>query len=168
MRTILRVIDSVSEWTGKIARWFWVVVVLVMTYEVIMRYAFTAPTMWAYETSMMIGATTYALAFAYTHRHRAHVRVDVLYTHLSPRGKAIIDVSGFLLFFFPFLSMLIYASVTGLWFSWSIGERLIESYWYPPAYPIRTVMFVGASLFFLQGAAQFTRDFYLLIRNKPL
>ena len=167
MRTVLRVIDSVSEWTGRIARWFWVVVVLVMTYEVIMRYAFTAPTMWAYETSMMIGATTYALAFAYTHRHRAHVRVDVLYTHLSPRGKAIIDVAGALLLFFPLIILLADKSIDFAWRAWVINEKSVETYWYPPIAPVRTALALGLCLFVLQGGAQFFRDLYLLMRNKP-
>lgn len=168
MRTVIRTIDSISEHTGKTIRWVAVLLVAVVVYEVMARYVFNAPTIWAYETITMLLCTIGVLGWSYTHRRHGHVRVDVFYTRLSPRGKAIIDVGGFLLFFFPFLSMLVYASATGLWFSWSIGERLIESYWYPPAYPIRTVMLVGASLFFLQGVAQFTRDLYLLIRNKPL
>ena len=168
MRNIVRVIDSISEYSGMVVRWACLALVLVLCFEVSARYVFNAPTMWSFETASMLGGTIAVLGWSYTHKHGGHVRVDVFYTRLSPRGRAIIDVVGFLLFFFPFLSILIYASGTGAWFSWSIGERLIEAYWYPPAYPIRTVMFVGASLFFLQGVAQFTRDFYLLIRNKPL
>ena len=166
MRTILRVIDSISEWVGKVARWFWVVVVLVMTYEVIMRYIFTAPTMWAYETSMMLGAITYALAFCYTHRHRAHVRVDVLYMRLSPRGRAIIDVIGALLLFFPLIILLTDISIDWAWRAWEINEKSVETYWYPPIAPVRTALAVGLILFLLQGGAQFFRDLYLLIRNK--
>jgi len=167
MRAILRVIDSISEWTGKIARWFWVVVVLVMTYEVTMRYGFNAPTMWAYETSMMVGAATYALAFCYTHKHRAHVRVDVLYMRLSPRGRAIIDITGGLLLFFPLIIVLADMSVDVAWRAWLINEKSVETYWYPPIAPVRTVLAIGLILFLLQGGAQFFRDLYLLIRNKP-
>ena len=167
MRTILRVIDSTSEWVGKVARWFWVAVVLVMTCEVIMRYVFNSPTMWAYETSMMIGAVAYALAFCYTHKHRAHVRVDVLYMRLSPRGRAIIDVIGALLLFFPLIILLADMSIDFAWRAWVINEKSVETYWYPPIAPVRTVLAIGLSLFLLQGGAQFFRDSYLLIRNKP-
>jgi TRAP-type mannitol/chloroaromatic compound transport system permease small subunit len=114
----------------------------------------------------MLLATISALGWAYTHRHDGHVRVDVFYAYLSPRGRAIIDFGGYLVFFFPLLIILVYASARGAWFSWSIGERSIEGYWYPPVYPIRTVMFLGVSLFALQGVAEFIRTLYLLIRNK--
>jgi TRAP-type mannitol/chloroaromatic compound transport system permease small subunit len=168
MRIIVRATDSISEWTGKIVRWACVALVLALCYEVIARYVFNAPTIWAHETSCMLGGTIVALGWAYTHRHHGHVRVDVLYTHLSPRGKAIIDVFCALFLLFPLLAILIYTAADFMWVAWLKGEVLIESYWYPPSGPIRTVMLLGLSLFALQGAAQFIRDFYLLIRNKPL
>ncbi|TET67274.1 MAG: TRAP transporter small permease subunit [Dehalococcoidia bacterium] len=167
MRTIIKTIESISEFMGKTTRWVCVGLVAVVVYEVTARYVFNAPTIWAFEMVGMLLCTIGALGWAYTHLHHGHVRVDVFYTHLSPRGRAIIDIGGYLIFFFPLLIMLVYTSATGAWFSYSIGERLIEGYWYPPAFPIRTVMFIGVSLFFLQGVAQFTRDLHQLIRNKP-
>ena len=168
MRKIVQVIDSVSEWTGKIVRWACVALVLVLIYEVTMRYVFGAPTIWAYETSMMLGATIAALGWAYTHRHHGHVRIDIFYGRLSTRWKAITDAFGALLFFFPLLFALTYAAVNKVKFSWLIKETLIESVWYPPATPIRIIVLIGFFLFALQGIAQFLRDFYLIIRNKPL
>ena len=143
------------------------VLVLVMVYEVGARYVFNAPTIWAYETAMMLGATIAVLAWPYTHRHHGHVRVDVIYTHLPPRGKAIIDVVCFSLLFFPLLFALICTAGTRARFAWSIGEVLDEGYWYPPATPIRIVIVLGLSLFALQGVAHFIRDLRFLIRNKP-
>ncbi len=168
MRIIVRAIDSISEWTGKTIRWACVALVLVLVYEVTARYVFNAPTIWAHETSCMLGGTIVALGWAYTHRHHGHVRVDVLYMHLSPRGKAIVDVlcASFLLF--PLLAILIYMAADFMWVAWLRGEVLIESYWYPPSGPIRTVTLLGLCLFAFQGVAQFIRDLYLLIRNKAL
>ncbi len=103
MRSIIRVIDSISEWTGKTVRWVCLVLVVVVVYEVTARFVFNAPTLWAFETICMLLCTIGALGWAYTHRHHGHVRVDVLYTLLSPRGRAIIDVGGYLIFFFPLL-----------------------------------------------------------------
>jgi len=116
----------------------------------------------------MLGGTIVALGWSYTHRHHGHVRVDVFYARLSPKGKAITDIICALLLFFPLLVILAYTAASWMWDSWSMNEVLIESYWYPPAGPIRTIMFLGLSLFALQGVAQFIRDLYLLRRNKPL
>lgn len=167
MRTILKTIDAISDWTGRSARWLTALLVLVISYEVIMRYLFRAPTMWAYETAIMLGATTYALAWSYVHRHRSHVRVDVFYMRLPPRGRATIDVIGNLLLFFPLIFVLINTSIGWAWRAWLINEKSVETYWYPPVAPVRTLVALGLCLFALQGVAQFTRDLYLLIRNKP-
>ena len=168
MRAILRVIDAISEWTGKAISWLAVALVMVIVYEVVMRYVFNSPTMWAYETSVMLGGTVYVMGWAYVHRHHGHVRVDVLYSRFSPRRKAIIDVICALLFLFPLLIVLLDASASFMRHAWSVNERLIVTYWMPPAAPFRTIVMIGLSLFALQSVAQFIRDLSLLIRNKPL
>ncbi len=167
MRTILRVVDSISEWTGKTACWLALFLVLVMTYGIIMRYVFRMPLMWAYESSIMMGAAIYALGWSYTLKHHGHVRIDVFYTRLSARGKAIIDVVGALVFLFPLFFILIQFATVWAWRAWEINEKIIESYWYPPAAPIRTVIVIGFIFFALQAVAELIRNLYLLIRNKP-
>jgi TRAP-type mannitol/chloroaromatic compound transport system permease small subunit len=168
MRAVVRVIDSISEYTGMAVRWVCLALVLVLCFEVTSRYFFNAPTAWASDTSSMMGGAIAALGWAYTHRHGGHVRVDVFYSHLSPRGQAILDVTLSLLFFFPLLLALAYVSWDRMWFSWEMGEVLNRSNWYPITGPIRTVVVLGLSLFALQGVAQFIRDLYRLTRNKQL
>lgn len=167
MRIILTVIDSISEYTGRVASLFCIVLVIVLCYEITARYLFNAPTMWAGQISCMLGLAIVALGFSYTHRHHGHIRVDVLYTRFSPRGRAIIDVVCGLLLFSPLIVMLTYVAAERLWLSWSMDEKMVLTYWYPPAAPIRAVFFLGLCVFTLQGWAQLTRDLYLLIRNKP-
>jgi len=168
MRTIVRVIDAISEYTGKIVRWACLALVLVLCYEVTARYVFNAPTSWASETSSMMGGTIAVLGWSYTHRHGGHVRVDVFYSHLPPRGQAILDIALSLLFFFPLLFFLAYIAWDRMWFSWSMGEVMARGNWYPPVGPIRTVVVLGLCLFALQGVAQFIRDLYRLTRNKQI
>jgi len=168
MRTILGIIDSISEWTGKATSWLIAALVLVMVYEVIMRYAFNSPTVWAYETSVMLGGTIYVLGWAFVHRHHAHVRVDVFYARFSPRGKVITDIICALLFLFPLLIILLDVSASFTWHAWVKKERLIETYWMPPAAPFRTIVMMGLSLLALQSVAQFIRDLSLLRRKKSL
>ena len=166
MRPILQVVDSISHWTGSSGKWLCLALVLVATYGVIMRYAFNAPTIWGYETCMMLGGAIYLLGWPYAHLHKSHVRVDVLYTRLSQRGTAISDVICAAIFFFPLMAILIKTSVWWAWRAWSIGEIMIEAHWYPPAAPFRTAVAVGICLFALQGTAQFIRDLCFVIRRE--
>lgn len=167
MRTIVRFIDSVSGYAGGLAKWFCYVLILVIVYDVTMRYLFSAPTMWAFETAMMLGGSLYGLAFAYTHRYHGHVRVDVLYVRLSSRTKAIIDIIGTLFLFFPLLGFLINTSFAMTWRAWAVGETSDITYWYPPLAPFRTMVLIGFCLLALQTMAQFIRDLYAL-RGKEL
>jgi TRAP-type mannitol/chloroaromatic compound transport system permease small subunit len=168
MRTAVKTIESISEWSGKVMRWACVVLILVLCFEVTARYVFDAPTMWAYEVGTMLGTTIVAMGWAYTHWRHGHVRIDIFYARLSPRGKALIDVICSLVLFFPLLIILMYNATDHVWFAWTKGETLGESYWYPPAFPIRTVLLLGLMLFFLQGIAQFIRDLFVLLRKELL
>jgi TRAP-type mannitol/chloroaromatic compound transport system permease small subunit len=166
MRKVLRAIDNTTEWTGRTFRWGLVALVLIVTYEVTARFVFGAPTKWSYETDMMLSGTIYAMAWAYAVLHKNHVRIDVFYGRLSPRSKAIIDVIGTLVAFFPLIILFVYVSTITAWDSFVTGEVSWQSYWYPPFWPYRTLVALGFILLLLQGFAQFYRDFYLLVRNK--
>ena len=167
MKKILKVIDSISEYTGKIFSWACVALILILSYETMMRYVFDAPTNWAHLVGMMLGGTIIFMGWGYTHVHQKHLRIDVLYVKLAARKKAAIDVVFALIFLFPLLYVLINTSFSWMVKSWVTHEVRIESWWYPPAAPFRTVMVVGLCIFTFQCLAQFFRDVYLLVRNKP-
>jgi TRAP-type mannitol/chloroaromatic compound transport system permease small subunit len=105
---------------------------------------------------------------AYTHLHDGNVRVDAIYKHLSQRRKAIIDVVFFLLVLFPLFYLLLQTATSFALRSIATREVFAESFWYPPAYPFRTLIAVGLLLFVLQSIAKFIRDVHILIRNKRL
>lgn len=167
MRTVIRVIDSISEWVGKTARWFVVALVLVVTYGIIKRHVFNAPELWPYEVAIMLGAAVWILGLSYVHRYDGHVRVDVIYSRLSPRLRGIIDVIGSILSFFPIFILVVYVSANWAWDAWVTDERMAETGWYPPAAPLRTVVMLGFLFFALQGVPQFVRALHLLRRSKP-
>ncbi len=166
MRTILRSIDSISEWSGRTIKWLCVAVVLVMCYEVTLRYVFGAPTIWVFIVSRVLGCTIVVLGAAYTLLHNKHVRVDILYSRLSPRAKAIVDVICAIVFFFPLMYVLILTSADYMLFSLSTGQIIKWTPWYPPFAPLRAVILLGFCMLALQGMAQFIRDLNLAIRNK--
>lgn len=148
-------------------KWFMLGMIFFGVLEVTQRYVFNHPTMWGYELIIMLGAAMYPLTWACVHRRHGHVRVDVFYSRMSTRGKAIVDVVCGVLFFFPVILFLVYTSGVWMWHAWEIGEKSVETYWYPPIAPLRTAVFVGVVLFLVQGVAQFIRDAHLLVRGRP-
>jgi TRAP-type mannitol/chloroaromatic compound transport system permease small subunit len=168
LKKIVRRIDSISEWSGRIFSWLSLPLVLFMSYDVIMRYLFQAPTKWAYETTWMLYGALFILGGAYGLKHKLHVRVDILYNRWSPQTRAIFDLMVYILIFFPVFYILISHSIIYAYYSWQVWETSYISYWQPPVYPIKTVMVVGFVLFFLQGIAEFLRLAVLVFKGETL
>jgi TRAP-type mannitol/chloroaromatic compound transport system permease small subunit len=168
IKKIVQRIDSISEWSGRIFSWISLPLVLFMSYDVIMRYLFQAPTKWAYEMTWMLYGALFILGGAYGLKHKLHVRVDILYNRWSPRTQAIFDLMVYILIFFPVFYILISHSIIYAYYSWEVWETSYISYWQPPVYPIKTVMVVGFVLFALQGVAEFLRLAVLVFKGETL
>lgn len=166
MKSLIRVIERAVEWSGRTVRWFGVALILVVTYEVAMRYAFQLPSMWPYDMSVMLGASLAAIALSYAHLHLRHVKVDVLYNRFSERSQCVIRVVGHLLFFLPVAVPM--AIVSMLWAIESVktGEVMDLTGWYPPMAPLRIVIAYGFLLLLLQGLIHLYRDTYFLMKGR--
>lgn len=166
MKKLLRVIDSISDWQERLFGSLPTVLLLILVTKVVLRYVFRAPAMPLYESAMMAGGITLAMGWAVATRHNRHIRIDLLYVHMSPRVQAAIDTFGGLFLAIPLILLLAYTSVTNTVESWVIGERSAETSWYPPLAPFRTIVTIAFLTFFLQTVVTFIRDFYKLIRGK--
>lgn len=166
LRTLLTRIESVSESSGKIASWLVLILIGAVTYDVGMRYLFSAPTVWSYETSYMLGGSLMVLGGAYTLLHQGHVRVDIIYGKLSPKSKLIIDAALTLLVFFPLMFVFLYYSIDFAWTSLVNKEVSSIGVWRPIMWPFRWVLVIAIVLFLLQGIAWFIRNVSLLITRR--
>ena len=142
--------------------------VTVLTYEVIARHVFNAPTIWAHEMMMMVGCFTGATAVAYTLKVGGHLRIDLIYGKLSPnRGQPITDILGYIFLFTPTMVLVVGGGVVALLFAFQIDEVWTRSFWYFPTWPIKVVFLLGFCWLVFQGIAEFIKALYAL-RRKPL
>ena len=150
---VVRAIDGVSTATGWLAGWLIVPMTVAMSYEVVARYAFNAPTKWSYEVSYMLYGAQFMLAAAYTLLKGGHIRTDVFYERWSAKTRATIDALCYLLFFFPGLLCILYAGAVEARFAWEIGERSgLRIGSVPlPMYLLKGVIPLTAALLLLQG-----------------
>ncbi len=170
MRKILRVIDSVNERAVSISSWLVAALIVVILYEVVARYVFNAPTTWAFGSFRMLGGAIVVLGWAYAQWHNSHVRVDVFYIHFSPRKRALVDVIGTGLFFFPLFAVFIKFAGSSIWHTSLAFALGMTSYPGKPSVnlPYTAVILIGLCLFFLQFVARFVRDVYILTKGRPL
>lgn len=166
LKSFIYIVDLTSEWSGRVVSVLIPCMAAVLVFEVVARYAFNAPTAWAHETSIFMFGYCGALAGAYVLKYRAHVNVDVIYSRLSPRAKAIVDLITALIFFY-FIGLVIYkgweTAMTAL-----VMNYHSSSNWGPPMAHFRFVIPVAGFLLILQGMASWLRNLYFAIKNREL
>jgi TRAP-type mannitol/chloroaromatic compound transport system permease small subunit len=165
---LLKVIDAVSEWSGKLAAWMIIPMVGGVTYEVFARYGFDAPTIWAYDLTYMLYGSLFMLGAAYTLRKGGHIRTDFFYGNWSVRTKGLVDSIGYLFFFFPGMAFFLIAGWDAAAQSWRIRELAEATAWRPPIYPFKAVIPVSAFLLMLQGVPELVRSLYAALRGETL
>jgi TRAP-type mannitol/chloroaromatic compound transport system permease small subunit len=154
---LIRGIDVVSYWSGKVFAWLIVVLTFVVSIEVFKRYILNAPTAWIFDFNNMLYGTLFMLCGAYTLAAAGHVRADFIYIYLSPRAQAALDLVLYLLFFVPGILGLIYAGASFAADSWRIGEHSTVTAEGPPVYHFKTVIPVAGVLVMVQGLAEILR-----------
>ena len=162
----LRVIDSVSDCTGRIVGWIAVPMIAALIYEVFARYVFHRPTIWSYEITYMIYGTHFLLGAGYTLYAKGHIRIDLLYMKFPPRGRAFIDVVGYLIIFFPIMILMVFSSFDMAKDAYQIKEVSQFTPWQPVLWPFKSVICVGFLLLILQGLAEFIRSVITLVRGE--
>ncbi|MGQ0607024.1 MAG: TRAP transporter small permease subunit [Chloroflexota bacterium] len=165
---VVAFIDKVSEWTGRLFCWIIVPLMLGTTYEVLARYVFNAPTIWAYDLSYMLYGGHFMLGAGYTLLRGGHIRTDIFYQNWSPRTRATVDALLYLLFFFPGMAFYFWMGTQEAVQSWSIGERSDASPWRPLISPLKTAMPAGALLLIFQGISEFIKSAYLALKGRAL
>lgn len=164
MKSFLSTVNFVSEWSGKLFSYLWLVAVLVATQEVIRRYVFNAPTLWALELTILLCAAVYVMGGAYTLYHDKHIAVTIIYDRFPPRVRTILDLVTFP-FFCIFICSLAWSGAVLTLRAISIGEGT-GSAWNPPIWPIYLIITVGTSLLFLEGLTKFIKSISIVIGKR--
>src|SRR5690606_37431965 len=106
MPTIVRAIDTLNEYTGRVLAWLTLGTVLVCFLVVVLRYLFAIGSVCLQELYVWQHAIVFMLGAGYTLLHGGHVRVDILHARMSERRRAWIDLLGTIFFLMPWLVVL--------------------------------------------------------------
>lgn len=169
IKNIINSIDILNETIGRAASWLVLAMVLLICYDVTMRYSFHQGSVALQELEWHLFALIFLLGSAYTLKHNNHVRVDILYQsqYLSNKHRAMVNILGIILFLIPFCVLILITT-------WPFVEN---AYYYlegspdpgglPYRYLLKGSILVAFTLLILQGLAELLRNYLILTKQDP-
>ena len=154
--TLLGWAEKISEWANNVASLALLLMTLIVSFEVISRYFFNSPTIWAWDVNVQLMVLVLMLGLSEACRKDLHVRVDVLVANLSARMKAFLDILFAPVFLFIAV-MLVWSGWDYFSSSYSHLERA-STVFAPPLYPVKFFLPLGGALLILQGVLKLFRD----------
>ena len=152
---LARIIDGISEFTGKLCAWCLFLIGFFITYEVIMRYVFNAPTVWVDEISRVLQVWVVYLAAAYVLKHREMVTIEVILTNPNTIWRRLAETLAVVVLFI-FAGVACYYGYQ-IWLKATLAGHTTDTYLAPPKMITHAPVWVGSALLMLQGAVQLYR-----------
>lgn len=163
VRLYVRYVDAVNRVVGRFAMYMIFAMIGLLLYSSISK-TFFIPAIWTLEIAQFSMAAFYLLGGAYSMQLHSHVRMDLLYSRWSPKGKAFSDsITAFCLVFY--LVLLLYGGFSSTEYALQYKETSYSS-WAPYMAPIKIIMTVGVALMLLQAIAIFFKDLARVRGNK--
>jgi len=158
---ISNAIDTFNIKQGQVSALLAIPLLLVVSYEVVMRYLFNSPTIWGFEATTFLYGVHFILGLAYCDVLGGHVKVDIFTTRLPIKPQSVIGVLTNLVFFMPVMVLMTIASWRYAFASIVQGE-LNPTSWAPPVYPIKTLMAFGFTFLLIQGFSNLIHNIRVL------
>jgi TRAP-type mannitol/chloroaromatic compound transport system permease small subunit len=147
-------IDYVNQLLGKAASIMILLSCVVSALNALLRYGFDVSNNWPLELQWYLFAAAVMLGTSYTLKRNEHVRVDLIYSQLSDRGRLWVDLFGLVFFLMPACLLFAWLSWTTLFYpSWLVTEHSLNSGGLA-RYPIKFVVPFGFLMLSLQGVSE--------------
>ena len=159
-------IDKFSKWVGNVVCWILMPLIFAMTYEVLARKLFLAPTIWAYDISRFLYGALFMLGAAYALSKGVHIRADFLYRNFKTKNQGKIDFWLYLLFYFPGLLVFLYMTIGFVGESIQRGEKGMDTTWMPYMWPIKSCLLIGIIFLLIQGVSELFKSYWAATKGK--
>jgi TRAP-type mannitol/chloroaromatic compound transport system permease small subunit len=157
MEVWIRRIDILSKSIGHAFSWCVLILTASTCFEVFMRYVLNSPTVWAFDMSYMMYGALFMMSGAYAVSRNSHVRGDFIYRKWSNRTQAKVDLTLYVIFFFPAIFAMVFTGSQYAFESMRILESSVNSPAGVPVWPLKMVIFVTGVTLLIAGAAEVMR-----------
>ena len=152
----VKIIDYISEKTGRATMYLVFVMMFILILSFVTRNIINIPLIWIIEMAQFVMTGYYLLGGGYSMLTDDHVRMDLIYSKLKDRTKAILD-SITSVFLVTYIIILLIGSISSLTYTIETNQRLFTA-WAPYVWPIKSIMTFGILLMLLQSIAIFFKD----------
>lgn len=153
MDKFIAAVDALSDFIGRTVSWLLLCMVITAVTVALLRYVFSIGFVWMQESYLWMHGALMMLGASYALRHDAHVRVDVFYSRMPPRRRALVDIAGVFLFLLPMVAVIFYVSLPYVAESWQKRESSFQAGGLPGVFVMKTLIPVFCVLLALQGLA---------------
>jgi TRAP-type mannitol/chloroaromatic compound transport system permease small subunit len=164
--------QTFSAWLGRLALWLllfgtvgMIAAMLVGVADVVGTEFLGRPVLGTLEFTESTMVLVVFGALAYAQERRAHIRVELLYSHVGPSGKSFMEAVTHIVAFI-FFALVAWQGYVELLYSWEIKESTMGSVRFP-LYPARVLLLLGVALLLLRLGIDIARDVGRLRRGEP-
>lgn len=150
LNTIIKGIDTLVEKQGQLTSFLIAPLLFIVLYEVLMRYAFNAPTVWGFEATAFAYGMHYMLGLSFMENAQGHVRVDIVTNLLPKKVQAVVMIAGYLLIFMPVYVLMTWGAAKFAYTA-TVANELNSTSWAPRVWPYKIVMALSFGLLVVQG-----------------
>ena len=158
-------LEQLSELAGKLVSWLVLVMVLLVSYDVAMRYFFLSGSIALQEMEWHLFSLIFLIGAAYTFKHDDHVRLDLFYKSkfMDDKRRAWVNLFGGLFLLLPFCILIIATAWPFIYQSYDIMEGSPDPGGLPYRWILKTSIPLGFTLLLLQGISDIIRNLKLIM-----
>lgn len=164
-RLFVRYVDAMNYRIGRVAMYLFFAMGAILLYSTLSRLILGVPINWVLEMSQFMLSAYYLVGGAYALQMDQHVRMDLIYSRLDARKRAITDAFTILFVIF-FLVVLFIGGISSTNYAIQYNQKNYTA-WSPVLWPIKVVMTTGVFLMLLQCISTFIKDL-AIARGKPI
>lgn len=144
-------LNAISDWLGRITSVLFLILVLNVVYDVVMRYVFNDVSIAFQELEWHLFSVVFLFGVPYAIRTHGHVRVDIIYERLTPKRQALIDILGVIFWLLPFSLLVAYYGIDFAWQAFEIGETSGDPGGLPHRWIIKSMISLSFFFIFISG-----------------
>ena len=164
LNAIIKGIDFLVEKQGQLTSFLIVPLLFIVLYEVLMRYAFNAPTVWGFEATAFAYGMHYMLGLSFMEHAEGHVRVDIITSRFPKKVQAIIMIAGYMLIFMPVFVLMTWGAIEFAHTA-TVTNELNSTSWAPRIWPYKILMALSFLLLVVQGLSTILKNLQNLSDN---